>query len=96
MTLYSRGDDPACHCVRIAILEKNLEVRLVEADPARPPEDSRPEPVQSVPTLVDHDRRLRVAIIVSISSAFHPPLLPLQAAGRAHARVAQHRIEHDW
>ena len=39
MTLYSRGDDPACHCVRIVVLEKGLDVRLVEADPARPPED---------------------------------------------------------
>jgi RNA polymerase-associated protein len=100
MTLYSRGDDPACHCVRIAILEKNLEVRLVEADPGRPPEDLIDlNPYQSVPTLVDRELVVYESriIVEYLEERFpHPPLLPLEPAGRAQARVAQHRIEHDW
>jgi RNA polymerase-associated protein len=100
MTLFSRGDDPACHCVRIVVVEKGLEVRLVEVDPARPPEDLIDlNPYQTVPTLVD--RELVVydpgIIIEYLDERFpHPALLPGEPAARAHARVAQHRIEHDW
>jgi hypothetical protein len=39
MTLFSRGDDPHCHRVRIVLAAKGLEARGVECDPARPPED---------------------------------------------------------
>jgi RNA polymerase-associated protein len=100
MTLYSRGDDPACHCVRIVVLEKGLDVRLVEADPAQPPEDLIDlNPYQTVPTLVDRDLVVYEPRIIAeyLEERFpHPPLLPLEPAGRAQARVAQHRIEQDW
>jgi RNA polymerase-associated protein len=100
MTLYSRGDDPACQCVRIVILEKGLEIRLVEADPAQPPEDLIDlNPYQTVPTLVDRDLVVYEPRIIAeyLEERFpHPPLLPLEPAGRAQARVAQHRIEQDW
>ena len=56
MTLFSRGDDPHCHRVRIVLAAKGLEARVVECDPARPPEDLIDlNPFQSVPTLVDRD-----------------------------------------
>jgi RNA polymerase-associated protein len=100
MTLYSRADDPACHCVRIVIVEKGLQVRTVEADPGRPPEDLIDlNPYQTVPTLVDRELVVYEPRIIAeyLEERFpHPPLLPLEPAGRAQARVAQHRIEHDW
>jgi RNA polymerase-associated protein len=100
MTLYSRGDDPASHYVRIVLVEKGLDVRIVEADPARPPEDLIDlNPYQTVPTLVDRDLVVYEPRIICeyVEERFpHPPLLPTEPAGRAQARVAQHRIEHDW
>jgi RNA polymerase-associated protein len=100
MTLYSRGDDPACHCVRIVIVEKGLDVRVVEVDPARPPEDLIDlNPYQTVPTFVDRELVVYEPRIIAeyLEERFpHPPLLPLEPAGRAQSRVAQHRIEHDW
>jgi stringent starvation protein A len=100
MTLYSRGDDPHSHRVRIVIAAKGLEVRVVECDPARPPEDLIDlNPFQSVPTLVDRDLVVYGAGIVSeyLDERFPAPaLLPGDPAGRAQARVVLHRIEQDW
>ena len=56
LTLFSRGDDPRSHRVRIVVAAKGLDVRVVEVDPARPPEDLIDlNPYQSVPTLVDRE-----------------------------------------
>src|SRR3954469_24378324 len=56
LTLYSRADDPRCHRVRIVLAEKGLEVRIVETDPAHPPEDLIDlNPYQTRPTLVDRE-----------------------------------------
>jgi RNA polymerase-associated protein len=100
MTLYSRGDDPHSHRVRIVVAAKGLEVRVVECDPARPPEDLIDlNPFQSVPTLVDRDLVVYGAGIVSeyLDERFPAPaLLPGDPAGRAQARVVLHRIEQDW
>jgi RNA polymerase-associated protein len=100
MTLYSRGDDPHSHRVRIVIAAKGLEVRVVECDPARPPEDLIDlNPFQSVPTLVDRDLVVYDAGVISeyLDERFPAPaLLPGEPAGRAQARVALHRIEQDW
>lgn len=100
MTLYSRGDDPHSHRVRIVVAAKGLEVRVVECDPARPPEDLIDlNPFQSVPTLVDRDLVVYGAGIVSeyLDERFPAPaLLPGDPAGRAQARVILHRIEQDW
>ena len=100
MTLYSRGDDPHCHRVRIVLAAKGLEARIVEIDPARPPEDLIDlNPLQSVPTLVDRDLVVYGAGIISeyLDERFPvPALLPGDPAGRAQARVALHRIEQDW
>ena len=73
---------------------------MVEADPGRPPEDLIDlNPYQTVPTLVDRELVVYESriIVEYLEERFpHPPLLPLEPAGRAQARVAQHRIEHDW
>jgi RNA polymerase-associated protein len=100
MTLYSRGDDPHSHRVRIVLAAKGLEARIVEVDPARPPEDLIDlNPFQSVPTLVDRDLVVYGAGIIAeyVDERFPAPaLLPGDPAGRAQARIALHRIEQDW
>jgi len=100
MTLYSRGDDPHSHRVRIVLAAKGLEARIVEVDPARPPEDLIDlNPFQSVPTLVDRDLVVYGAGIIAeyLDERFPAPaLLPGDPAGRAQARIALHRIEQDW
>ena len=100
MTLFSRGDDPHSQRVRIVLAAKGLEARVVECDPARPPEDLIDlNPYQSVPTLVDRDLVVYGAGIISeyLDERFPAPaLLPGDPAGRAQARVALHRIEQDW
>jgi RNA polymerase-associated protein len=100
MTLFSRGDDPHCHRVRIVLAAKGLEARIVECDPARPPEDLIDlNPFQSVPTLVDRDLVIYGPGIICeyLDERFPAPaLLPGDPAGRAQARVAAHRIEQDW
>lgn len=100
MTLFSRGDDPGSHRVRIVVAVKNLEVRVVDADPAHPPEDLIDlNPYQTVPTLVDRDLVVYEAGIICeyLDERFPAPaLLPADPPARAQARVALHRIEHDW
>ncbi|NJD32042.1 MAG: stringent starvation protein A [Gammaproteobacteria bacterium] len=100
MTLFSRGDDPSCHRVRIVVAVKSLEVRIVEVDPAHPPEDLIDlNPYQTVPTLVDRDLVVYHAGIICeyLDERFPAPsLLPADPAARAQARVALHRVEQDW
>lgn len=100
MTLFSRADDTRSHWVRFALAEKSLAARVVEADEARPPEDLIDlNPYQAVPTLVDRDVVVYEARIVCeyLDERYpHPPLLPSDPVGRAHTRVALHRIEQDW
>jgi RNA polymerase-associated protein len=100
MILFSRGDDPLSHRVRIVVAVKNLEVRVVEVDPARPPEDLIDlNPYQAVPTLVDRDLVIYGAGIICeyLDERFPAPaLMPVDPGARAQARVALHRIEQDW
>jgi stringent starvation protein A len=100
MTLYSWGDDPHCHRVRIVLAAKGLEVRVVESDPARPPEDLVDlNPYQSLPTLVDRDLVAYGPGIICeyLEERFPAPaLFPGEPAGRAQARIVAQRIEQDW
>ena len=100
MTLFSRADDAHSHWVRFALAEKALEVRVVETDVARPPEDLIDlSPYQSVPTLIDRELVVYEARIVSeyLDERYpHPALLPTDPVSRAQTRVALHRIEQDW
>jgi len=100
MTLFSRRDDPHSHRVRIVLAAKSLEVRIVESDPARPPEDLLDlNPFQAVPTLVDRDLVVYGPGIICeyLDERFPAPaMLPGDPGGRAQARVAAHRVEQDW
>jgi RNA polymerase-associated protein len=100
MTLYSRADDARCHRVRFVLAEKALEVRIVETDPLRPPEDLIDlNPYQSVPTLVDRDLVVYEPGIVCeyLDERFpHPSLTPTDPGARAQVRVTLRRIEQDW
>ena len=100
MTLYSRADDARCHRVRIVLAEKGLDVRIVDTDPARPPEDLIDlNPYQTVPTLVDRDLVVYEPGIIAeyLDERFpHPTLASTDPAVRAQARVALRRIEQDW
>jgi RNA polymerase-associated protein len=100
MTLFSRAEDAHSHWVRFALAEKSLGARVVESDASRPPEDLIDlNPYQAVPTLVDRDVVVYEARVVCeyLDERYpHPALLPTDPAGRAHARVALHRIEQDW
>ncbi len=100
MTLYSRAEDPRCHRVRFVLAEKALDVRIVETDPAHPPEDLIDlNPYQSVPTLVDRDLVVYDPGIVCeyLDERFpHPSLSSTDPGVRAQARVTLRRIEQDW
>lgn len=100
MTLYSRAEDPRCHRVRFVLAEKALDVRIVETDPAHPPEDLIDlNPYQSVPTLVDRDLVVYEPGIVCdyLDERFpHPSLSSTDPGARAQARVTLRRIEQDW
>ena len=100
MTLFSRADDPHSHRVRIVLAAKGLSVRLIECDPARPPEDLIDlNPFQSLPTLTDRDLVVYGPGIICeyIDERFPAPaLMPGDPAGRAQARIAAQRIELDW
>jgi RNA polymerase-associated protein len=100
LTLYSRGDDPGSHWVRIVIAEKALEPRVVEVHPGHPPEDLLDlNPYQSVPTLVDRELVVYEPRIITeyLDERFpHPTMFPNEPVARAQARVALHRIEQDW
>jgi RNA polymerase-associated protein len=100
MTLFSRGDDPHSHRVRIVLAAKSIEVRTVECDPSRPPEDLIDlNPFQSVPTLVDRELVVYGPGVITeyLDERFPAPaLLPGDPAGRAQARIALQRVEQDW
>lgn len=100
MTLYSRADDARCHRVRIVLSEKALDVRIVEVDPARPPEDLIDlNPYQTVPTLVDRDLVVYEPGIICeyLDERFpHPSLASADPGTRAQSRLALRRIEQEW
>lgn len=100
MTLFSGADDAHSHRVRIVLAAKGLAVRVLECDPAHPPEDLIDlNPFQSLPTLTDRDLVVYGPGIISeyIDERFPAPaLMPGDPAGRAQARIAAQRIELDW
>ena len=95
MTLYSRATDARCHRVRLVLAEKALETRVVETEPASPPEDLIDlNPYQTVPTLVDRELVVYEPGIVCeyIDERFpHPSLSSTDPGARAHARLALRR-----
>lgn len=100
MTLYSSQNCAECHMLRFLLAEKGVEyeVRFLEGD-ERQQELLDLNPYSLVPTLVDRDLVLyetRVAAEYVDERFPHPPLMPLDPAGRAATRLAVFRVLHDW
>jgi RNA polymerase-associated protein len=100
MTLYSNPKSPFSHRVRLVLMEKNITVDVVEADPQSLPEDVIDlNPYGTLPTLVDRDLVLYESRIVMeyLDERFpHPPLLPVDPVTRATTRLYMWRIDYDW
>lgn len=100
MTLYS---GPACadsHRIRFMLAEKGITPEIVTVTPADRPEDLFDlNPYGTVPTLVDRDVALYAASVITeyLDERFpHPPLMPVDPASRAKARLVLYRVEQDW
>lgn len=100
LTLYTDGQDPYCHQVRIALAEKGVGVEILQVTPEQYMEDlSHLNPYNSVPTLVDRELVLFDARIIMeyLDERFpHPPLLPVYPVYRANSRKMMYRMERDW
>jgi stringent starvation protein A len=100
MMMFSAPADPWSHRARIVIAEKNVEIDIIDVDPAAPPEDLVDlNPYGSVPTLADRDLVLYDSRVIMeyLDERFpHPPLMPIDPVTRAQFRVALYRIERDW
>ncbi|MFN2308806.1 MAG: glutathione S-transferase N-terminal domain-containing protein [Gammaproteobacteria bacterium] len=86
--------------VRLVLAAKGVVYDLIPVDPQNPPEDLVDlNPYHSVPTLVERDLVLYAARVIMeyLDERFpHPPLMPVDPVSRAKARLAMHRIDHDW
>ena len=100
MTLYSNPRSAYSHRVRTVLMEKNITVDIVDADPQALPEDVIDlNPYGTLPTLIDRDLVLFESRIVMeyLDERFpHPPLLPVDPVSRATTRLYLWRIDYDW
>ena len=100
MTLYSNPHSAYSHRVRLVLMEKNITVDIVDADPGTLPEDVIDlNPYGTLPTLIDRDLVLYESRIVMeyLDERFpHPPLLPVDPVSRATTRLYLWRIDYDW
>lgn len=100
MTLYSGISDPFSHRVRLVLVEKGVNVDVIEVNSAETPEELlQLNPYGTVPTLIDRDLVLYEANIITeyLDERFpHPPLLPVYPVARAKSRQMIFRIERDW
>jgi stringent starvation protein A len=100
MTLYSDPSCPFSHRARIVIHEKNITANIEDLiDGHWPEEVAAANPYGTSPILMDRDLTLYDAniIINYFDERFlHPPLMPIDPASRAQARLMLHRIDKDW
>ena len=100
MTVYSDPSCPFSHRTRIVMQEKNITANLEDIVDGHWPEDvAVANPYGTSPTLIDRDLVLYDAnvIINYFDERFlHPPLMPVNPASRAKARLMLHRIDKDW
>ena len=99
MTLYAKEADLIGHCVRLVLMEKDINVEIHFID-----EETRPEvlndlnPYASVLTLIDRDLVLYDAQIMLeyLDERYpHPPLMPVDPVSRANNRQFRFRIVRD-
>ena len=100
MTLYSNPKSAYSHRVRLVLMEKNISVDILDADPQELPEDVVDlNPYGTLPTLIDRDLVLYESRIIMeyLDERFpHPPLLPVDPVSRATTRLYLWRIDYDW
>lgn len=99
-TLYSDPLCPFSHQTRIVVFEKDIDVHIEEVTPGEWPEEvAISNPYGVSPTLFERDLILfdsRVIIDYFDERFPHPPLMPVEPAARAKARLMLHRIDKDW
>jgi len=100
MTLLSGPICVLSHCVRIVLLEKDVECSIDYVmstdDPAIVGEHN---PYGETPTLVDRDLSLydTAVILEYLDERFpHPPLMPVDPITRAKTRLMISRLTRDW
>lgn len=100
MTLFSNPQSAYSHRVRVVLMEKNITVDILDADPQSLPEDVVDlNPYGTLPTLMDRDLVLYESRIIMeyLDERFpHPPLLPVDPVSRANTRLYLWRIDYDW
>lgn len=99
MILHADPVDPAGHCVRIVLAEKDVgeEVGVVRYDAAAE-ELAEISPYGTRPVLVERDLELYDARIIMeyLDERFpHPPLMPVDPVSRAVNRQLRYRISRD-
>lgn len=100
MTLFSNPQSAYSHRVRVVLMEKNITVDIIDAEPTALPEDVVDlNPYGTLPTLMDRDLVLYESRIIMeyLDERFpHPPLLPVDPVNRANTRLYLWRIDYDW
>lgn len=100
MTLFSNPKSAYSHRVRLVLMEKNIAVDILNADPQELPEDVVDlNPYGTLPTLIDRELVLYESRIIMeyLDERFpHPPLLPVDPVSRATTRLYLWRIDYDW
>lgn len=100
ITLYSQPECVHSHRARLVLAEKGVtSFDVVEVRPDSVNEDLLAlNPENVVPTFVDRDvvvSESRIIIEYLDERYPHPPLMPIDPAGRARYRQALHRLERD-
>lgn len=101
MTLYSQGNDPYSHRVRIVLAEKGVNYDIVNVDTSQRAleELASYNPYGTIPTLVDRDLVLYKSEIIMeyLDERFpHPPLMPVYPVAKGRTRLMIYRVNHDW
>ena len=100
MTVYSDPSCPFCHRTRIVMHEKNITANIEDIVDGHWPEDvAAANPYGTSPTLIDREIVLfdsNIIIDYFDERYLHPPLMPVDPAARAKARLMLHRIDKDW
>lgn len=100
LLMYSDTNQPASHCVRLALAEKDIEteVRFVESGEFSK-QLAELNPYNTTPTLVDRELVLydHQIILEYLDERFpHPPLMPVDPMKRAINRQLRYRITRDF
>jgi RNA polymerase-associated protein len=100
MDLYTRGDDPAGHAIRLVLAEKGIGARLMEVNETSPPEDLlNINPAGRLPCLASREITLTETPIILeyLDERYpHPPLMPFDPTLRARVRLFAREVDDVW